>query len=59
MASAVTISSVDTLSEFGGTVSFDGTDITYTPPSGFVGIDRVFYVITDSTWCDVGGLFNV
>ena len=47
--SAVTISSVDTLSEFGGTVSFDGTDITYTPPSGFVGIDRVFYVITDST----------
>ena len=46
--SAVTISSVDTLSEFGGTVSFDGTNITYTPPSGFVGIDRVFYVITDS-----------
>ena len=46
---AVTISSVDTLSEFGGTVSFDGTDITYTPPSGFVGIDRVFYVITDSS----------
>ena len=31
------------------TVSFDGTDITYTPPSGFVGIDRVFYVITDSS----------
>jgi len=47
--SAVTISSVDTLSEFGGTVSFDGTDITYTPPSGFVGIDRVFYFITDIT----------
>ena len=46
--SAVTISSVDTLSEFGGIVSFDGTNITYTPPTGFVGIDRVFYVITDS-----------
>ena len=47
--SAVTVSSVDTLSEFGGTVSFDGTDITYTPPSGFAGIDRVFYAITDSS----------
>ena len=45
----LTISSVDSLSEFGGTVTFNGTDITYTPPAGFIGVDRVFYLIADST----------
>ncbi|MEM6691308.1 MAG: Ig-like domain-containing protein, partial [Planctomycetota bacterium] len=46
-ASALSIDSIDTASAQGGVVSFDGTDVSYTPPAGFTGTDTFTYTIED------------
>ena len=43
----LTIASVDATSAEGGTVSFDGTTITYTPAEGFNGEDSFTYTVDD------------
>ncbi|MEK9877697.1 MAG: Ig-like domain-containing protein, partial [Betaproteobacteria bacterium] len=46
---AISIASIDSQSEFGGSVTSDGLELTYTPPAGFTGTDRVFYTITNES----------
>jgi CSLREA domain-containing protein len=43
----VTIASITPTTAAGGSVTLLGQEITYTSPSGFVGIDTIEYVITD------------
>jgi uncharacterized delta-60 repeat protein len=44
---AVTIVGVDTKSEQGGTVTYDGTKIVYTPPTGYKGGDSFVVRLSD------------
>lgn len=44
----LTVTSVQTTSQQGGTVSLSGGEIRYTPPANFFGTDTFTYTITDS-----------
>lgn len=48
LSQTLTITSVSAVSDQGGTVTLAGGVVTYTPPSGFLGIDTFTYTVTDS-----------
>ena len=47
---------VDENSAINGTVTTDGTTVTYTPNVNFTGIDRVTYTVSDGTDSDTGSI---
>ena len=50
---AVVVTSVATRSRQGGTVAYNGTNIVYTPPAGFVGGDSFTVNVTDGGCAEV------
>jgi len=55
----ISISSMNAQSEYGGTVTFDGQTVTYNAPDGFVGIDRIFYTLTNQSGDVVEGYISI
>jgi hypothetical protein len=43
----ITVAQLDAASQQGGTVVSNATGFVYTPPAGFVGLDRLTYTLTD------------
>ena len=56
---AISLSAVSTNSSRGGTVTWNGGSIFYSPPADFLGDDTFTYVLTDARGADATGLVTV
>lgn len=55
----LTMLSVSPTSAQGGTVTMDATNVTYSPPSGYVGADSFTYTVSDGRGGQASGTVNV